>query len=96
MATSIKYINFDDWCEALPSCVVIMVIVFSGNFGIAGYLNSTNDWGSSGGGGYYGGTSINTAGASSGGSSFISGFDKCDAIDYKSTENDIIHTGKPE
>ena len=64
-----------------------------GNFGIAGYRLKTTDWGATGGGGYYGGTSINGAGVSSGGSSFISGYDGCDAV--LNNPEQIIHTGKP-
>ena len=49
----------------------------------------------SGGGGYYGGGSSSDNGATGGGgSSFISGYDGCDAISVNSTENNITHTGQ--
>ena len=47
----------------------------------------------SGGGGYYGGIGGSATNAG-GGSSFISGYDGCDAISEKSTEENIIHTGQ--
>ena len=49
------------------------------------------------GGGYYGGTTsdyVDNCEAGAGGSSFISGYDGCDAIAENSTENNIIHTGQ--
>lgn len=51
------------------------------------------------GSGYYGGTTSNYGDgkeAGAGGSSFISGYEGCNAIDKSSTENNIIHTGKSE
>ena len=49
------------------------------------------------GGGYYGGTTSDYADgceAGAGGSSFISGYEGCDAISESSTEDNIIHTGQ--
>lgn len=48
---------------------------------------------SGGGSGYYGGGSVGHGGAG-GGSSFISGYDGCDAIAESSTSDNIIHTGR--
>ncbi len=48
---------------------------------------------SGGGSGYYGGGSTGHGGGG-GGSSFISGYDGCDAIAENSTEDNIIHTGQ--
>ena len=75
----------------------------NGNFGFGGSIlfNESIVHGSGGGSGYYGGGSggLNNAnrgvvmtGAS--GSSFISGYDGCDAIAENSTEDNIIHTGQ--
>ena len=47
-----------------------------------------------GGGGYYGGATVGHCGGS-GGSSFISGYPGCNAIDKSSTSDNIIHTGLP-
>ena len=48
------------------------------------------------GGGYYGGKTYSYAfGGATGGSSFISGHTGCNAIDVKSTLNNIIHTNQP-
>ena len=47
------------------------------------------------GSGYYAG-GRGAHGGAGGGSSFISGYPGCDAIEDSSTENEIIHTGKPE
>ncbi|EAY18102.1 hypothetical protein TVAG_306230 [Trichomonas vaginalis G3] len=67
-----------------------------GHFGIAGYINETNDWGGVAGNGYYAGCSVNYLGASTGGSSFISGHPGCDAISNDSSSFDnITHTGQP-
>ena len=66
-----------------------------GTFGLAGYTNATKDWGATGGGGYYGGMSVDQAGASGGGSSFISGYEGCDAIHVNSTQDNVIHTHQP-
>ena len=70
-------------------------VFYKGSFGLAGSTTSTKDWGAIGGGGYYGGTSINSAGASAGGSSFISGYEGCDAIFENSTEDNIFHSHQP-
>ena len=54
------------------------------------------DASSGGGSGYYGGgtgTEIQCCGAG-GGSSFISGYEGCDAINESSTEFNIVHTGQ--
>ncbi|EAY07327.1 hypothetical protein TVAG_139570 [Trichomonas vaginalis G3] len=67
----------------------------SGKFGIGGSGYAAKDSGPSGGGGYYGGGGISWAGSASGGSSFISGYQDCDAIFENSTENQIYHSGKP-
>ncbi|WP_024990740.1 glycine rich domain-containing protein, partial [Segatella albensis] len=79
---------------------------FNGTFGIGG--NSVSNHGSDsgsiegsgGGGGYYGGggaffQTYYVVGSGSGGSSFISGYTGCDAIDESSTEDNIVHTGQP-
>ena len=66
----------------------------SGRFGIGGSGNG-KDPGPSGGGGYYGGGGITYVGSASGGSSFISGFQGCDAIFENSTEDHIYHRGNP-
>lgn len=65
----------------------------NGSFGKAGFRNQSIDYGGGGGGGYYGGASRVYAQAGGGGSSFISGYEGCDAIDESSTEDNIIHTG---
>ncbi|EAX95579.1 hypothetical protein TVAG_370830 [Trichomonas vaginalis G3] len=67
----------------------------SGRFGIGGSGNTEADNGSSGGGGYYGGGGASMAGSASGGSSFISGYQGCNAISENSTENHIYHSGTP-
>ena len=66
----------------------------SGRFGIGGSGAFLPDTGPNGGGGYYGGGGIAYAGSASGGSSFVSGYEGCDAIAENSTEDNIIHTGK--
>ena len=48
------------------------------------------------GGGYYGGTSENYHGYATGGSSFISGNENCNAISENSTEDNIEHTNQPK
>ena len=68
-----------------------------GTFGSAGrpqptYPNGNEDYGGFGGGGYYGGTSYQYAFAGSGGSSFISGHEGCDAV---KEQIEIEHTGLP-
>ena len=68
-----------------------------GRFGVSTGKKST-DHGSFGGGGYYSGASYETPdhmGNGGGGSSFISGYPGCDAINKSSTGFDnIIHTGQ--
>ena len=69
----------------------------AGTFGSAGkpspiVYDNFNDYGGWGGGGYYGGTSYQYAFAGSGGSSFISGYEGCDAVKNQSS---IEHTGQP-
>ena len=65
----------------------------AGSFGSAGVLDlSFTDWGGAGGGGYYGGSSYHFAFAGSGGSSFISGHEGCNALN-RSTE--IQHSNTP-
>ena len=60
----------------------------NGTFGIGGNGNNTGKYGSGGGGGYYGGGggsyAHNIVGSGAGGSSFISGYLGCDAIDRRS------------
>ena len=49
-----------------------------------------------GGNGYYaGGLSRDAGAAAGGGSYFVSGYKGCDAINEKSTKDNIIHTGQP-
>ena len=69
-----------------------------GEYGSAGKTepytgNGHEDYGAFGGGGYYGGTSYQFAYAGSGGSSFISGHEGCDAV--KEQTASIEHTGQP-
>ena len=70
--------------------------ILAGKFGIGG--NTYWDYGGSGAGGYYGGSAGSTpncyAFTGSGGSSFISGHEHCDAIAHNSTEQNIYHTGQ--
>lgn len=61
----------------------------NGQFGMA--LQNQNQTG--GGSGYYGGGS-NGHGGAGGGSSFVSGYDGCDAIAENSTAANIVHTGQ--
>ena len=65
-----------------------------GTFGSAGFIEPINgdDYGAIGGGGYYGGTSYHYSFAGSGGSSFISGYEGCNAVKNQET---IEHTGHP-
>ncbi len=68
-------------------------------FGIGqdGYGTGNSDGVAGAGGGYYGGTTNDYADneeAGAGGSSYISGYDGCDAISEESTENHIVHTGQ--
>jgi len=59
----------------------------NGGFGYGGN-------GEGGGGGYYGGGGASSIAGSSGGSSFISGHNGCDAISESSVSNKIVHTGQ--
>ena len=67
----------------------------SGLFGSGGIrissLGTYIDYGGFGGGGYYGGTTYTLAGSGSGGSSFISGHESCNAV--KNQTDKIEHTG---
>ena len=68
-------------------------------FGIGqdGYGTGSSNGVAGSGGGYYGGTTSDYADdceAGAGGSSFVSGYDGCDAISEDSTENNIKHTGQ--
>ena len=69
-----------------------------GTFGIGGDCDDENH-GSGGGSGYYGGGGgghdFEVVGTGAGGSSFISGYSGCDAIDESSIEDHIVHTGQP-
>ena len=62
------------------------------------YLSVSSNLGG-GGNGYYsggsGGHGMGTVGSGAGGSSFISGYQGCDAITEESTESNIMHTGQP-
>lgn len=66
----------------------------NGSFGVGGYCPNNGNAGS-GGGGYYGGGSGTAGdgydGNGGGGSSFVSGYPGCNAVDINGT-----HTGKPE
>ena len=67
----------------------------SGKFGLPNYNPNSNDAGGFGGSGYYSGATYYPMGNGGGGSSFISGYKGCDAIDIKSTDFDkIYHTGQ--
>ena len=71
--------------------------LYQGGFGLGGdsYLEFYQG-GSGGGGGYYGGgASCRGHVCGGGGSSFISGYTGCDAIDESSIEDHIVHTGQP-
>ena len=66
-----------------------------GRFGNAVAKPGSTDVGGFGGGGYYSGASFDDIGNGAGGSSFISGYKGCDAIDPASSGYDsIIHTGQ--
>ena len=75
------------------------VFSYPGEFGIGGSgvcPNTRCDGGGGGGSGYYGGGGISIAGGGSGGSSFISGYEGCDAIVEGATnKEEIQHSGKP-
>lgn len=68
-----------------------------GQFGYAPYehtfLIDEKAWGGGGGSGYYGGA-LGFGHGGGGGSSFISGYDGCDAITENSTADNIVHTGQ--
>ncbi len=73
----------------------------SGKFGIGGTNTGESGWHdfgcNGGGGGYYGGGASNRQhGGGGGGSSFISGYEGCNAIAESSTENNVIHTGQSQ
>lgn len=68
-------------------------------FGIGqnGYGTGNSNGVAGSGAGYYGGTTSDYADnieAGAGGSSFVSGYEGCNAIAEESTENNIIHTGQ--
>ena len=68
-------------------------------FGIGqdGYGVGDSDGVAGAGGGYYGGMTSDYADeceAGAGGSSFVSGYDGCNAIFEETTENNIIHSGQ--
>lgn len=68
-------------------------------FGIGqdGYGVGSSDGVAGSGGGYYGGTTSDYSDeceAGAGGSSFVSGYDGCNAIFEETTENNIIHSGQ--
>lgn len=68
-------------------------------FGIGqdGYGVGDSDGVAGAGGGYYGGTTSDYSDeceAGAGGSSFVSGYDGCNAISEETTENNIIHSGQ--
>jgi hypothetical protein len=68
-------------------------------FGIGqdGYGVGDSDGVAGAGGGYYGGMTSDYADeceAGAGGSSFVSGYDGCNAISEETTENNIIHSGQ--
>ena len=75
-------------CSAVPgqfgSSTIPDPIIHSGD---------VSDWGGFGGGGYYGGTSYQYTFAGSGGSSFISGHEECNAV--KDQTEVIEHTNTP-
>ena len=67
-----------------------------GLFGMASYVSNSYDFGGMGGNGYYSGASIDYAGAGGGGSSFISGYEGCialnsDADNSPNPNNSSIH-----
>ena len=65
-----------------------------GDFGLASYNPDSSDNGAFGGSGYYAGSTSDVQGNGGGGSSFISGYFGCDAINESSEEGNIIHTGQ--
>ena len=67
-----------------------------GSFGQGGNGTTYYDGhlGGSGGGGYYGGSGARWHAGGGSGSSFISGYEGCNAISEESTADNIIHTGQ--
>ena len=67
-----------------------------GSFGQGGNGTTYSDGhlGGSGGGGYYGGSGARWHAGGGSGSSFISGYEGCNAISEQSTADNIIHTGQ--
>ena len=100
---SLDPIFYDEKCEGATqtsgtncvgyTCNNIYHVSKAGSFGSAGVLDlNFPDWGGIGGGGYYGGTSYNFSFAGSGGSSFISGHEGCNALNKS---NGIQHSNTP-
>ena len=79
-------------CLANTSCPNIVGYYAFGGFGLGGQSFTTGH--SGGGSGYYGGGGSFHVQSAGGGSSFISGYEGCDAIEEESTIDHIIHTGK--
>ena len=69
---------------------------YVGSFGQGGdgKIYSDGHLGGSGGGGYYGGSGAKWHAGGGSGSSFISGYEGCNAISEESTADNIIHTGQ--
>ena len=86
-------------CDSIQMNLTHNQVPITGTFGSGGKTILQNptalDYGGFGGGGYYGGTSYPWAYAGSGGSSFISGFQGCNAVkeqtDVIVPKNDPIH-----
>ncbi len=75
--------------EVLPATQTTGYKFGIGQSGVGGGSGSNGIAGA--GGGYYGGFAVEQA---SGGSSFVSGNENCNAISKESTESDIIHTNQ--
>nr|WP_244870434.1 glycine rich domain-containing protein [Segatella albensis] len=89
--------NCQEVTETIGGISVKDTKLYQGGFGFGGdsYLEFYQG-GSGGGGGYYGGgASCRGHVCGGGGSSFISGYTGCDAIDESSIEDHIVHTGQP-
>ena len=89
--------NCQEVAETIGGISVKNTKLYQGGFGLGGdsYLEFYQG-GSGGGGGYYGGgASCRGHVCGGGGSSFISGYTGCDAIDESSIEDHIVHTGQP-
>ena len=89
--------NCQEVTETIGGISVKNTKLYQGGFGFGGdsYLEFYQG-GSGGGGGYYGGgASCRGHVCGGGGSSFISGYTGCDAIDESSIEDHIVHTGQP-